>query len=189
MTQQSLIENTYHDAGGKVKLPVPKHWKSDAVWSGDNREYRDVLRYWWSAGPVLLGALMNPSVATPEQLDPTLAKFGRLAEKWGYGGFTIVNACNYRCTDSKLLRTIARPWSISNTPACRKAAGQASKIIVGYGKLHPSLQNYADAMVRALRHWGDPLYVLGLNKDGSPKHPLYIREDTKPMEWLPAVGQ
>jgi len=26
-------------------------------------------------------------------------------------------------------------------------------------------------------------HVLALNKDGSPKHPLYVRGDTQPQEW------
>jgi hypothetical protein len=69
-----------HDPGGKVKLRVPSHWKSSVEWRGDREQYRPLLSYWWDDSlPMLLGAFMNPSVATTEILDPTLAKFGRLA--------------------------------------------------------------------------------------------------------------
>lgn len=174
-------EDTEHDPGGKVKLPIPSHWNTSAYWFGKNREYRQLVNYWWSDGPILLGALMNPSVANEYFLDPTLAKFGRLAAKWGYGGFSIVNACDYRCTNSKLLSKIANPCSDSNLAMCASAANQAAMILVGYGKLHKNLQHHASAMVAALRLSGKPLYVLAVNKDGSPKHPLYISESTLPV--------
>lgn len=185
MSAQASFFPEFHDPGGKVKLPKPAHWKSDAVWGGEKREYRDLLRYWWADGPILLGALMNPSVATPEWLDPTLAKFGRLAARWGYAGFWIVNACNYRCTDSKLLCRVKVPCTASNLLVCASAAQAGEKILVGYGKLHKSIQPHAAAMVTALRSAGKPLYVLGLNMDGSPVHPLYQREDTVPTVWCP----
>lgn len=183
MTQLSFAENVEHDPGGKVKLPMPASWKPTAIWYGPNREYRTLLSYQWGEGRHLLAAMMNPSVANEYCLDPTLAKIGRLAEKWGYSGFSVVNACDYRCTDSRLLSKTPYPCSGANSHICASAAHHSDMVIVGYGKLHKSLQCYAEAMVRALRTSGKPLYALAVNKDGSPQHPLYIREDATPLIW------
>lgn len=173
-----------HDPGGKVKLPVPAHWQASAIWGGKNREYRSLLNYRWAEGPIVLGALCNPSVAGEAVLDPTLAKFGQLANRWGFAGFSIVNSCDYRITDSRLLSGIEKPCSAENLPIIQAAAAKAGMILVGHGKLHKSLQPYAAAMVAALRASGKHLHVLAINSDGSPKHPLYCREDTAPVEWV-----
>lgn len=131
----------------------------------------------------MLAAMMNPSVASEYCLDPTLAKIGRLAVKWGYGGFSVVNACDYRCTNSKLLCKVAEPCSDANSQICASAAYHSDMVVVGYGKLHKILQGYADKMVKSLLTSGKPLYALAVNKDGSPQHPLYIREDSIPVIW------
>ncbi len=39
------------------------------------------------------------------------------------------------------------------------------------------------ALERSLRQIGKPLYVLGLSKDGHPKHPLYISYSQRPVLW------
>lgn len=176
-------EEQVHDPGGKVKLPVPAHWKAHAEFSGPKKEFRSFLEYRWAMGATILVALMNPSVAGVNCLDPTLAKCGRLAQKWAYAGFGVVNACDYRCTDSKLLRYAPCASSPENLPTIKREARRAALILVGYGKLHKSLQPHAAAMVEALRSAGKPLHVLALNGDGSPSHPLYLSEDTLPVEW------
>jgi hypothetical protein len=65
--------------------------------------------------------------------------------------------------------------------------GRADEIIVGYGKLHPSLSIHAERMTDVLREsTGKTLYALGINRDGSPKHPLYCQENDRPRVWRPA---
>jgi hypothetical protein len=52
---------------------------------------------------------------------------------------------------------------------------------MAYGKLHKRFAPLTDAVIRAMAETGKPLRCLGLNKDGSAKHPLYLRKDTPLM--------
>lgn len=45
------------------------------------------------------------------------------------------------------------------------------------------LKMHADRVERVAKLIGGDLYCLGTNGDGSPKHPLYLPEDTEAMLW------
>ena len=63
------------------------------------------------------------------------------------------------------------------------AARDASKVIAAWGK-HGRLRGKAASVEGDLRlACGGKLFHLGLNKDGSPRHPLYLRADTEPIHW------
>jgi hypothetical protein len=49
--------------------------------------------------------------------------------------------------------------------------------VIAWGKVHRNLAIHADRVLFDLS--GLPLWCLGLNGDGSPKHPLYLPRDTE----------
>ena len=110
-----------HDPGGKVKLALKAGITGTAEFGGKNEEYRYRLtRTWDDAKPYALFVLMNPSEATPDINDPTVAKCCRFAAAWGYGGIFVANTFAYRCTDQKrLLET--------RTPSARTTTGTSLK--------------------------------------------------------------
>jgi hypothetical protein len=75
-----------HCPGGKVLLPLPIWIRGSAIFGGPNQEYRyELSRTWNESLPTILFVMMNPSTASPEFDDPTVAMDRRYAEDWGFG--------------------------------------------------------------------------------------------------------
>jgi hypothetical protein len=55
-------------------------------------------------------------------------------------------------------------------------------VIAAWGK-HGVLGQRAALVMSLLVGEGITRYHLGLNNDGSPKHPLYLKGGTEPQEW------
>ncbi len=175
----SLIEA--HDPGGKTELAMLPGMRGDAEFSEDGR-----FRYWldrswydlcrgWGAAPYLLSIGMNPSTARADVDDPTIRRDIALAKREGFSRLVKVNIMDLRATSPKRLLA-ETPCSDRNRPNIVRWAEGAGKIVVCYGKIHKKLRRYADAAMVDLR--GRPLWCLGKNDDGSPKHPLYLAGDT-----------
>jgi hypothetical protein len=49
---------------------------------------------------------------------------------------------------------------------------------LAYGSVDQRLRDYVRAAEKMLSQTCRELWCLGMNKDGSPKHPLYVRGDT-----------
>lgn len=122
---------------------------------------------------------LNPSTADANFDDPTIRRLIQFTRDFGYKGFEIRNLYALRCTDpdkvdrSKLI-------SLDNESVLSKCRGE--KIVLCYGKN----RNWPDWywIIRKLELWyTDQLYCFGRNKDGSPKHPLYLKGTTKLQKW------
>lgn len=170
-----------HDPGGKVRLPLMPGVKGDATFSPDGR-YRQLMRRWLGdAFPerYVLFIGMNPSTADATVNDPTCAREWTFAQREGFDAMVKANVGDYRATDPKmLLAPGGEASSPDNLPAIRKAAAGAGLVVLCHGKLNKALAPAGQALIEALREDGVPLWCLGTNGDGSPKHPLYLRADT-----------
>ena len=179
------MDNTKHDAGGKVLLPVPIWVQSRAVFGGPNDEYRYTLERVWNASlPTILFVLMNASTATHTVNDPTVAKCTRYAEDWGYGTLLIGNTFAYRATDQKRLLTVTDPVGPDNDKHLSEMARRSSMIVFAYGKPPAILRTRGKEVAKMLSDGGRrPLHILKLCKDGTPSHPLYLSGGLKPIPW------
>lgn len=149
----------------------------------DCNRYRYALwRIWDAARPMWMMILLNPSTATEEETDPTITRCIVRARRGGAGGIVVVNTGAIRETDAKKACRAADPigpdneqWIAALIPTCAvHIAGwgpQASR----FGGDRTVLDLFQNAEV--------PLYALQLNKDGSPRHPLYVAYDAKPAIW------
>lgn len=155
--------------------------------------YRHSLERRWPAGIAdrndryLLWLGHNPSDAGATMNDPTAEKICKFTHFYGYRYFRLMNMSDRIATEpSELLKLKAHELqSRDNLVNIMRAARKADKIIVCWGAVHPSMQVMADCLEAALRAEGHELWTLVLNLDGSPKHPLYIKDGTPLMLYGP----
>lgn len=156
--------------------PPAKPW---AIFSPCER-YRYVLA--WPTGleddRYALFVLANPSTATAEQTDPTVARCITYARRWGYGWCRVVNVRAWRETDPSKLPPDPEAVGPDNWRHIREQADQAAIVVCGWGKLGAAR---GPATLDVIRSYGITPHALKLNKDGSPQHPLYLRADAVPV--------
>lgn len=174
-----------HDPGGKVRLALSRDVKSSAVFGGPNDCYRyRLVRTWDETKPHAMFIMMNPSTADPMVDDPTVAKCGRFARAWEYGGIYVGNTFAYRATDKKRLRLIADPVGPDNDKHLIAMAKLAAIVIFAYGQPgHKTLKARGALLAKIFIDRGIKPHVLKLSNDGTPCHPLYLRETLKPVVW------
>lgn len=171
-----------HDPGGKRKPCWPSDSAVTAVFSDCQRYRYSLSEIWNSQRPLIMFLMMNPSVAGLEHADPTLIKTGRFARAWGYGGQLVGNIHAYRVTNSKRLVEAPDPVGPGNDAELRNMAAMADAVVLAYGLPPAPLRPRANAVVSMLRG-SAPLKVLQFTKDGTPRHPLYLRKDLRPFDY------
>lgn len=129
--------------------------------------------------------LLNPSVADAFKLDPTVKRCEGFALALGADVYEIVNAAALRSTDpGELYKRCCgfRGDGPDNDEQILLACRGAYRVIAGWGK-HGALDHRGVVVRKLLADAGVAVYHLGLNKDGSPKHPLYLKGGTEPQPW------
>lgn len=171
-----------HDPGGKVRLKLPDGVVGGATFSECGRYRQALTRDWTPEGAAPRAVLfvgMNPSVAAADVSDPTCHRELMFARDWGFTRYLKGNVLDWRATLPKdIPADPALACSPANIRALVDMAHEAELIVLAYGKLHKRFQPVVQEMLRAMEATGKPLQCLGLNKDGSAKHPLYLRKDT-----------
>lgn len=125
--------------------------------------------------------MMNPSVATEDGDDRTVAKCQRYARSWGYGAILVGNSFAYRCTDQQRLLEVLDAVGPENDAHLLAMAREAAMTILAYGApRHPSLRQRGTDVARMLARAGIPLHVMRLSRSGRPEHPLYLPGTLEP---------
>jgi hypothetical protein len=147
----------------------------------------NLLREWDPALPKVGFCMANPSIANGHEDDPTATRCINFARSWGYGGLWIVNLATFIATEPKALID-ARKRGIDiyqfADGEISSALLKVDKLIAAWGKVG-QMRERAEAVKRLITEdFRLPLYHLGLNLDGSPKHPLYLKASTRPVLWI-----
>jgi hypothetical protein len=149
--------------------------RSGAIFS-ECRKYRYALwRIWDENKPLVMFIGLNPSTANETGDDPTIRRVKSMAKSWGYGGVYMMNLFAYVSTDpAKLL--LPEALDKVNEYHLLATSQKCRKIIFAWGNFKEAEQQgrkIADVFPNA--------YALHINKNGSPKHPLYCRADVQPV--------
>lgn len=140
--------------------------------------------------------MLNPSTADHEENDATIRRCISFAEREHYGKLEVINLFSFRATDPKRLVSMARedPSWLRHDPVDRMVRHVAATrpqglLVAAWGKRPSGMpkeiyENAVDRMAAiADPRFAVSLWCLGANKDGSPKHPLYLKADTLFEPW------
>jgi hypothetical protein len=128
--------------------------------------------------------MLNPSKATAELDDPTIRRCLGFAKREVCTSLTVVNLFALRSTDPKALLKAEDPVGIENDHHIQEQVLKHSTgwIIAAWGA-HPMAIKRAQHVIPML---GD-VHCLGTTKNGSPRHPLYVRSDQPFVKYKGAV--
>lgn len=133
------------------------------------RLYRYVLwRIWDESRPLIMFIGLNPSKASEAKPDPTITRVKGFCESWGYGGFYMINLFAYVSEKPKRLLQCADPLG-DNDGWLERIAPKCQKVVFCWGAFKEAKQR-----ARQVIAMFPDAETLVFNKDGSPKHPLYI---------------
>ena len=155
---------------------------STAVYS-DCESYRySLTRMWVDQADKVLFVMLNPSTATEVQNDPTVERCERRARTLGFGGFRVTNIFAWRDTDPRKMKDATDPIGPHNDAILVESAAWADTIIAAWGTHGAHLGRGAQVAL-LLEKTQQPLFHLGLSKQGYPKHPLYLAYAQQPERW------
>lgn len=127
---------------------------------------------------------LNPSTADEVVNDATVRRCIGYADRWGYGRMVMLNVFAYRTRNPRKLAALDFSTAVGpeNHIHLMREANAADRVVCAWGTHATRFQRGA-AVEIMLRTAGIEPRVLGLTKDGHPKHPLYLRSDLTPVPW------
>lgn len=142
---------------------------------GKDRKHRFALwRIWDPSKPLIMFIGLNPSTANETSDDNTIRRVKSMAEGWGYGGVYMCNCFPYISTNPKLLD--CQSELPTNDSYLIQIGEKCEEIVFAWGNFEEVTKHGRDKhMLTLFPH----AKCLVKNKSGSPKHPLYVKGDTK----------
>ena len=151
-------------------------------------EYRYILGSRGKKPLICIG--INPSTAAPDALDPTLQSVNRIALSNGYDSFLMFNVYAQRATRPDDMEKAMNPLlHEENRKAFRYLLSLSPQPAVwaAWGNIIEKRDYLTDCMRDFLadgKAVGAKWYTAGpLLKSGHPHHPLYLRRDTKLLDF------
>lgn len=120
---------------------------------------------------------LNPSTANETTDDPTIRRVKKMAQNWGFGGVYMMNLFAFVTPYPHELLKCSDPIG-SNDVWLPDIAGICDEIIFAWG-------NFKEAQERAKKviEMFPQAKALIINKDGSPRHPLYVPGNVVPVKF------
>lgn len=128
-----------------------------------------------------LFVMLNPSTADAQNNDPTIRRCINFADIWGFKNMAVANLYAYRATKPKDLWKAEDPIGPRNDYWLKSLTRHCSQIICAWG-VNAQSQRIVD--FKALMASSESrMWCLGTTKNGSPRHPLYVKANTPLIEW------
>lgn len=142
--------------------------------SNDGKHRLWLLRSWEENPKMILFIGLNPSTANDINDDPTIRSCIRLTRHNGYGGFVICNLFSFVTANPKILiQNMKEARTVESDITLHRMIIHTHKTICAWGSW-TFINVRAQQVLARIR---EP-FCLGVNADGHPKHPLYIRSET-----------
>ncbi|GJH04995.1 DUF1643 domain-containing protein [Paraburkholderia terrae] len=134
-----------------------------------------------------LFVMLNPSTADASIDDPTIRRCKSFAYRWGCNGIAVVNLYGLRSPSPTDLWMHVDPVGPDNDMWLRTAAREHETVVFAWGaNARPDRVREVYEIFRPGTH--RKILCLGTTKDGSPRHPLYVRADQPLIEWAPLAA-
>lgn len=137
-------------------------------------------RIWDESKPLVMFIGLNPSTANATSDDPTIRRVKAIARNLGYGGVYMMNCFPFVTAYPKELQ---KGYSIEsqyrNFNDLQYIADKCSIVIFAWGNFKAVDKN----MVDVLTTYFPNAKALHINKNGSPKHPLYCKANIQPVNF------
>lgn len=146
----------------------------------NDRSYRYSLwRIWDESKPLVMFIGLNPSTANEPHSDPTIKRVIRISEYNGYGGFYMMNCFAYISTNPKGL-VIDIISHCLNDNLLIEIGSKCKDVVFAWGNFDVVKDNGMD---KELKQMFPNAKALHINKNGSPKHPLYCKVESKLIDF------
>lgn len=136
---------------------------------GLDKLHRFVLwRIWNDRLPIIMYIGLNPSTAKEIKNDRTISRLVKFTKEHGFGGLYMLNLFTFVTAYPKELKTCRNPAMFANR-YIKQYAKKSDKIVFCWG-------NFKESKTRAeeVKAMFTEAYCFKKNKDGSPRHPLYV---------------
>lgn len=146
----------------------------------EDRKYRYSLwRIWDKTKPLVMFIGLNPSTANETESDHTIESVIRISKHNGYGGFYMMNCWAYIATDPKYLKhnPLSDEW---NNNMLSTIATKCKDIVFAWGSFKIVKELGRDKDLSEMFPNAKALFI---NKNGSPKHPLYCKGNTQLIDY------
>jgi len=140
---------------------------------GQDRKYRYCLwRIWDLSKPRVMFIGLNPSTADDKRNDNTITKVMKIAKHNGFGGVYMMNLFPY-VTPYPSTLYINDEANVINDEWLEKIYDKCKSVVFCWGNFREAI----DRSVEVMKIFVHPK-CLAKNKNGSPKHPLYCKDET-----------
>lgn len=150
-----------------------------ADFSEDGLYRYSLWRVWDESKPLIAFIGLNPSTADAENDDPTIKRVKAISKNLGYGGFYMLNCFSYISTNPDMLQVETLDAMVKNATVIRRVVERCSEVVFAWGNFKIVSEKGID---KKLFEAFPNAKALHINKNGSPKHPLYcpINSHLKP---------
>ena len=145
-----------------------------AIISKSKKFRYQLWRKWDNDKPLVMFLMLNPSTADATKNDPTIRRCIGYAKDWGYGGLYVGNLFAYRTAYPKELKDKGYQIGRFNKKHLLNMQKICDKVICAWGNKQGIPSRITDIF--------HELHYLDLAKDGTPKHPLYLKKELKPQK-------
>jgi hypothetical protein len=155
------------------------------------RNYRYALwRIWDETKPLVMFIGLNPSTANETDNDPTIKSVCRIAKHNGYGGVYMMNCFPLVSTNPEALRdydkeVFSQQQFFLNNQWLSDVSTRCFDVVFAWGNFKVVSDLKRDAELLKMFPNAKALQV---NKNGSPKHPLYCKSETKLIPYKSNTG-